>query len=440
MGNGSSVDIPGGGTEGYHVLRVQDDSPGSRAGLQAFFDFIIAINGTRLDQDNETLKQVLRNGVGKRLPMTVYSSKTQTVRSVTIEPNESWGGQGLLGVSIRFCSFEGANENVWHVLEVHPSSPAELAGLRSHTDYIIGADSVLHESEDLFALIEAHEARSLKLYVYNSVDDCCREVTITPHRGWGGDGSLGCGIGYGYLHRIPVRGALPTVKHFNQTYNSSIITDTSFPNVSVPPTSSVMPSVASAQFTTTPQTFVPPTQPLPQAFASSMEPSALTLSDSIGSTAPLSTLKSTASLFTDPVQSSGTAAPLIYNPTAPTFSYAPQPNYSYSSTLPGSIPSVQSITKGPVPQFTTPSPFSTNTSLPLNAQNVTSVSASSHFPIPAPASTFQYTAPTNFQLSSFNTVPVSNVDPSHTTPLIFDPTIAAQSAQQLLSSTTTTLS
>jgi GRASP55/65 PDZ-like domain len=27
-----------------------------------------------------------------------------------------WGGQGLLGVSIRFCSFEGANENVWHVL------------------------------------------------------------------------------------------------------------------------------------------------------------------------------------------------------------------------------------------------------------------------------------------------------------------------------------
>jgi hypothetical protein len=27
-----------------------------------------------------------------------------------------WGGQGLLGVSIRFCSFEGANENVWHIL------------------------------------------------------------------------------------------------------------------------------------------------------------------------------------------------------------------------------------------------------------------------------------------------------------------------------------
>ena len=48
--------------------------------------------------------------------MTVYSSKTQLVRDVTITPSNLWGGQGLLGVSIRFCSFEGANENVWHIL------------------------------------------------------------------------------------------------------------------------------------------------------------------------------------------------------------------------------------------------------------------------------------------------------------------------------------
>lgn len=111
-----------------------------------------------------------------------------------------------MGVSIRFCSFEGANENVWHILEVHPSSPAEIAGLCSFTDYIIAADSVLHDNEDLFALIEAHEGRSLKLYVYNSVEDVCREVNIIPNSSWGGEGSIGCGIGYGYLHRIPIRG------------------------------------------------------------------------------------------------------------------------------------------------------------------------------------------------------------------------------------------
>ncbi|XP_035918656.1 Golgi reassembly-stacking protein 2-like [Anopheles stephensi] len=205
MGLSHSVAVPGGGTEGYHVLRVQDNSPGKTAGLEAFFDFILAIGNTRLDQDNDTLKELLKGNIDKEIQMTVYSSKTQNIRLVDITPSSTWGGQGLLGVSIRFCSFEGANENVWHILEVHPSSPAEEAGLIPFTDYIIGADSILHESEDLFTLIESHEGRPLKMYVYNTDLDRCREVTITPNSKWGGEGSLGCGIGYGYLHRIPIR-------------------------------------------------------------------------------------------------------------------------------------------------------------------------------------------------------------------------------------------
>uniref|UniRef100_A0A182J3Y9 GRASP55_65 domain-containing protein n=1 Tax=Anopheles atroparvus TaxID=41427 RepID=A0A182J3Y9_ANOAO len=209
MGLSHSISVPGGGTEGYHVLRVQDNSPGKTAGLEAFFDFILAIENTRLDQDNDTLKELLKANIDKEIQMTVYSSKTQNIRLVDITPSSSWGGQGLLGVSIRFCSFEGANENVWHILEVHPSSPAEEAGLIPFTDYIIGADSILHESEDLFTLIESHEGRPLKMYVYNTDLDRCREVTITPNSKWGGEGSLGCGIGYGYLHRIPIR-ALPS--------------------------------------------------------------------------------------------------------------------------------------------------------------------------------------------------------------------------------------
>jgi len=203
MGGSQSVEVPGGGTEGYHVLRVQEGSPGQKAGLEAFFDFVVAIGNTRLNQDNDTLKHLLKANIEKEISMTVYSSKSQTIREVFITPSTLWGGQGLLGVSIRFCSFEGANENVWHILDVSPGSPAELAGLRQFSDYIIGADSVLHESEDLFSLIEAHEGRPLKLYVYNTETDHCREVTITPNGAWGGEGSLGCGIGYGYLHRIP---------------------------------------------------------------------------------------------------------------------------------------------------------------------------------------------------------------------------------------------
>ncbi len=47
----------------------------------------------------------------------------------------------------------------------------------------------------------------MKLYVYNSENDSTREISLTPNIGWGGEGSLGCGIGYGYLHRIPFRTA-----------------------------------------------------------------------------------------------------------------------------------------------------------------------------------------------------------------------------------------
>ena len=32
---------------------------------------------------------------------------------------------------------------------------------------------------------------------------CSSQVLLIPNSDWGGEGSLGCGIGYGYLHRIP---------------------------------------------------------------------------------------------------------------------------------------------------------------------------------------------------------------------------------------------
>lgn len=46
----------------------------------------------------------------------------------------------------------------------------------------------MHESEDLFMLIEAHEGRPLKLYVYNVELDTCREISITPDSAWSGEG------------------------------------------------------------------------------------------------------------------------------------------------------------------------------------------------------------------------------------------------------------
>jgi hypothetical protein len=87
---------------------------------------------------------------------------------------------------------------------VAPDSPAEMAGLVPYTDYIIGTPHVTLRSEsDLDSLIESRLGRPLHLYVYNADRDVCREIIIVPNHEWGGEGSLGCGVGYGYLHRIP---------------------------------------------------------------------------------------------------------------------------------------------------------------------------------------------------------------------------------------------
>lgn len=39
--------------------------------------------------------------------------------------------------------------------------------------------------------------------MYNNEYDVTREITIHPSRDWGGEGALGCVLGYGALHRLP---------------------------------------------------------------------------------------------------------------------------------------------------------------------------------------------------------------------------------------------
>lgn len=94
--------------------------------------------------------------------------------------------------------------NIWHVLDVAADSPADAAGLLPYSDYILGTpEGVLHGEGGLSELVEDHIGRPLRLYVYNNEYDVTREVTIQPSRDWGGEGALGCVLGYGALHRLP---------------------------------------------------------------------------------------------------------------------------------------------------------------------------------------------------------------------------------------------
>lgn len=54
-------------------FQVQENSPGAVAGLEPFFDFIVSIGNIRLDKDNDTMKEVLKQHIEKPLEITVYN-------------------------------------------------------------------------------------------------------------------------------------------------------------------------------------------------------------------------------------------------------------------------------------------------------------------------------------------------------------------------------
>ena len=81
--------------------------------------FLIEHSAFSKDKENDTLKDLLKANVEKPVKLEVYSSKALRIRELEVVPSNMWGGQGLLGASVRFCSYQGANENVWHVLVRH---------------------------------------------------------------------------------------------------------------------------------------------------------------------------------------------------------------------------------------------------------------------------------------------------------------------------------
>lgn len=67
----------------------------------------------------------------KPVKLQVFSTKSMKVREVEVVPSNMWGGQGLLGTSLCFCSFCRASEHVWRML-VSVWSRGWWGGVRLH--------------------------------------------------------------------------------------------------------------------------------------------------------------------------------------------------------------------------------------------------------------------------------------------------------------------
>jgi hypothetical protein len=89
----------------------------------------------------------------------VWSAKGQRIREIYFNvPKDSPN----LGVSLQWISLSVTND-VWHILEVTPNSPADLAGLLPYGDYVIGSpDSIMHSESGLGQWVE-----EVCLYVIN---------------------------------------------------------------------------------------------------------------------------------------------------------------------------------------------------------------------------------------------------------------------------------
>ncbi|KAE8442297.1 hypothetical protein EG329_003497 [Mollisiaceae sp. DMI_Dod_QoI] len=185
------------GAFGFQVLR--NKSP--ELTIEPWFDFIVGINGRIIDDSDPNLfAQEIRNCGGSTVTLGLWSAKGQRTRTIHIPVPAA---SPSLGLTLQWTSINTVS-NIWHILDVPANSPADLAGLLPYSDYILGTpEGVLHGEAGLGELVEDHIGRPLRLYVYNNEYDVTREVTIHPSRDWGGEGALGCVLGYGALHRLP---------------------------------------------------------------------------------------------------------------------------------------------------------------------------------------------------------------------------------------------
>ncbi|KAF8456758.1 GRASP55/65 PDZ-like domain-containing protein [Kalaharituber pfeilii] len=198
---------PGGQPYGFQVLRNTNES----LAIEPWFDFICGINGRQIDDGNPLLfRQEVQNCLGTAVTLGIWSAKGQRLRDLVIplpRPSSTNSKQTALslGLTLQWTPLS-ITSNIWHILSVAPSSPSDVAGLLPFSDYILGTpdEGGVAGENGLAELVEQYMDRPLRLWVYNHEFDVVREVTIVPRRGWGGEGALGCVLGFGALHRLPV--------------------------------------------------------------------------------------------------------------------------------------------------------------------------------------------------------------------------------------------
>jgi len=185
---------------GWRVLAVDPRGPCGKHKIIPFFEYIVAINGKRLNDKSTKVMKSLPLRQCKMTQLTLRNYKTRLERKVEICPNGTWGGAGLLGLIIVRDDPSTADRRAVRVLSVKSGSPGEQSGLQPMVDYILGTESFVFSGWDGFSKhLKTHLDSELRLRVYNSRSSAIREVKIKSVN----YDDLGLELGSGQLHGVP---------------------------------------------------------------------------------------------------------------------------------------------------------------------------------------------------------------------------------------------
>jgi len=192
MGSGASK------AGGFRVHSVSPNSPAADAELEPFFDYVVEVYGVPIVNESQSFFSMMKAVEGETVKLLVFNSRTQTVRSVLVTPRP-WEGAGLLGAFVQYENIADHQNQALHVLEVTENSQAAYAGLIAQSDYIICTqESVVRDGEEFSNMIR--NGGDFKLLVFNSISEQTRWIVLHAE-----GPTIGCQIGTGLLHRIPLR-------------------------------------------------------------------------------------------------------------------------------------------------------------------------------------------------------------------------------------------
>jgi len=168
--------------------------------IEAFSDVIVAVDMQPVPSDKEKFKELYQ--AKKEFSFVVYSTRDKDYRMINVK-NEN--GDEPLGISIAYSSIVEIEENIKQILHVDPKGPGERLGLKSNDDYIVQMNTIGKSAGVDDQNKAAKSSKSFNLIVYNVNSRSYRKIFFKPDPEYKGNGMLGCEIGSGLNHQLPMR-------------------------------------------------------------------------------------------------------------------------------------------------------------------------------------------------------------------------------------------